>query len=106
MCVCVYIHEHVYIFVCVFLFVRFPAYLMVYIVSGLAPRPCCRWIGYLDAKGPGLKHQRNKEKEALGLDIARTRRGLVKHSIGRKFRRGACENCGAMTHKTKVCVFL
>ncbi|KAJ9076650.1 mRNA splicing protein [Entomophthora muscae] len=57
---------------------------------------------YLDTGGPGLKHQRPQKEERLaGFEY------LNKGATGpaaTKYRKGACENCGASSHKTKECV--
>jgi len=57
---------------------------------------------YLNAQKPGLKHQKawgGGEKEGGEW----YKRG-VKTFQATKFRKGACENCGAMTHKRKDCL--
>lgn len=61
---------------------------------------------YLDPRGPTLKHQRQQEEKiktysgitewySRGVDSTRT---------ATRFRKGACENCGAVTHKRKDCL--
>lgn len=61
---------------------------------------------YLNNNRPGLKHQRTSafgSKESFSkLDeyYDRTKKGKV----NAKWKKGACENCGATTHKTKDCV--
>ncbi|KAL1412862.1 mRNA splicing protein [Vanrija albida] len=53
--------------------------------------------------GPSLSHQRVKEKKKDGIDEWYDR-GATAGPAATKFRKGACENCGAMTHKRKDCV--
>ena len=60
---------------------------------------------YLNAEGPGLQHQRNlKEKKPVAGVSDFIPRGQVVGPAATKFRKGACANCGAMTHKAKDCV--
>ncbi|KAI8849743.1 Pre-mRNA splicing Prp18-interacting factor-domain-containing protein [Chytridium lagenaria] len=60
---------------------------------------------YLDINHPTLKHQRNPgEVDNLGAMDEWYQRGKFKGPAAKKYRKGACENCGAMTHKTKDCL--
>ncbi|KAK1442619.1 step II splicing factor slu7 [Babesia gibsoni] len=49
-----------------------------------------------------LQHQRLAEQEKTGLD-SHHRRGVTSQ-VAIKYRKNACENCGAMTHDAKSCV--
>lgn len=48
-----------------------------------------------------LGHQKKKTQEKVPIGVA-VSRSLVQNSF--KFRKGACQNCGAMTHSTKDCL--
>ncbi|KAL1122439.1 hypothetical protein AAG570_002770 [Ranatra chinensis] len=61
---------------------------------------------YFDASGPTLKHQRiqvENVKEYSRIDEW-YKRGVDTSKFVTKYRRGACENCGALTHKKKDCM--
>ena len=60
---------------------------------------------YLNAEGPGLQHQKNmKEKKAVAGVTDFVPRGQKLGKAATVFRKGACTNCGAMTHAAKDCV--
>ena len=60
---------------------------------------------YLNQEGPGLKHQKNlKTKMPVAGVSDFVPRGQKARSAATKFRKGACANCGAMTHKAQDCV--
>lgn len=61
---------------------------------------------YYGTAGPTLKHQRpqpEKEKSFSNLDDW-YKRGVDLTQTATKYRKGACENCGAVTHKRKDCM--
>lgn len=58
----------------------------------------------MDSGAPSLKHQRTKEAEEIDIE-AHHIRGLVRPTEpAQKYRKGACENCGSMTHKATDCL--
>ncbi|XP_032596116.1 pre-mRNA-splicing factor Slu7 [Drosophila grimshawi] len=59
---------------------------------------------YYGSQGPTLKHQRPQHEDERGQLDNKAPKGLDTTKLVTKFRKGACENCGAMTHKRKDCL--
>ncbi len=55
---------------------------------------------------PSLSHQRPQEDKQKLLEGVNKwyKRGIDSTKTAAKFRKGACENCGSMTHKKKDCL--
>ena len=55
---------------------------------------------------PSLKHQRPQEEKQQTFSAIGEwyKRGVDEGKRATKFRKGACENCGSMTHKKKDCL--
>ncbi|KAG8715827.1 mRNA splicing protein [Ceratobasidium sp. 423] len=60
---------------------------------------------YLDTGAPSLAHQRRPEYDASASKLNDWYdRGAKAGPAATKYRKGACENCGAMTHKRLDCL--
>jgi len=59
---------------------------------------------YLNQDAPGLKHTKLREKQPVAIATDFVPRGRSLGDAATSFRKGACTNCGAMTHKAVDCV--
>jgi pre-mRNA-processing factor SLU7 len=60
---------------------------------------------YLDTGAPSLSHQRRPTDDRSGNKLDQWyERSATSGPAAKKYRKGACENCGAMTHKRQDCL--
>eukprot|EP00923_Selenidium_pygospionis_P041668 GHVN01072304.1.p1 GENE.GHVN01072304.1~~GHVN01072304.1.p1 ORF type:complete len:201 (+),score=37.37 GHVN01072304.1:99-701(+) len=60
------------------------------------------WYLKANQTAPSLKHQRHHEEARLSINDWYTKWTSAERPT--KFRKGACQNCGSMTHKLDECV--
>jgi len=62
----------------------------------------CPW--YIGIQQPTLTHQRPQEEKKEYAKIHDSYDRGLKNEVALKFRKGACANCGSMTHKRRDCM--
>lgn len=73
------------------------------LISPHMPQYITKAPWYLNKEKPTLSHQRAQDSIKVPLDKWYSR-GVKQAKKITKFRKGACENCGAMSHTAKFCV--
>lgn len=58
---------------------------------------------YINRGGPSLKHQRIEALSSKGAQVSQWHQKMVTEKAT-KYRKGACENCGSVSHKVKDCL--
>jgi pre-mRNA-processing factor SLU7 len=58
---------------------------------------------YLNQSGDGLKHQGRQTYDSRLPITIHTEKGITSGIGVYKYRKGACDNCGSMTHTIKEC---
>ena len=58
---------------------------------------------YLNQTEPSLNHQKAQIEQSKMPITARTLKGVNLEKTNFKFKKGACQNCGAETHSSKEC---
>lgn len=76
------------------------------IINPHIPEYITRAPWYVGEDGPSLKHQRNHNEKKRNFDSLEKwlPRAQFCGPAATKYRAGACENCGAMTHSAKSCL--
>ena len=74
-------------------------------VNPHVPEYIARAPWYVDSGAGSLNHQRNASEDHSAAKLEQWYdRGATAGPAAKKYRKGACENCGAMTHKRQDCV--
>lgn len=76
------------------------------IINPHIPEYISRAPWYLGQENPSLKHQKSQQAKKRKFDTLGKwlPRGQTTGPAATKYRKGACENCGAVTHKKKDCL--